>query len=65
MPNDTRATPDHRHPVSTTPPGRGPASGTTSSPLGGGPHPAAPDSGRPDTRPVSRDPHQVLRDGRR
>jgi hypothetical protein len=41
-------TPDR--PVSTQPPGKGPAEGTTTYPLGGGPHPAL--EPRPDGAPL-------------
>jgi hypothetical protein len=45
-------------------PGRPGPGGATTNPLGGRPHPGAPDPQRPDTVPLSRDPHGVLRDGR-
>jgi hypothetical protein len=52
-------TPDR--PVSPQSPGKGPAEGTTSYPLGGRPHPALPDTGRPDTRPLPARPNDHVR----
>jgi hypothetical protein len=55
-------TPDDHVGISRQPPGRGPAGGATTQPLGGRPHPAArEDPQRPDSSPLPRDPDDHVR----